>query len=123
MDFEESDLLIDRSSKGGRLIATDRGVTVLLDTTLTEELILEGLARETINRVQNLRKDTGLEVTDRIVCKINSDESLKKAITMFEKYISDEVQANSIEFVEDSDSLTTFDLGDDRILKVSVEKA
>ena len=121
--FVEDDLLIDRSSKGGRLMSTDRGVAVLLDTTLTEELILEGLARETINRIQNLRKDTGLEVTDRITCKVFADSQISAAIKNFESYISTEVQANdSIDFVEDSQVLTEFDLGDDKILKVSVHK-
>ena len=120
--FVEDDLLIDRSSKGGRLMSTDRGVAVLLDTTLTEELILEGLARETINRIQNLRKDTGLEVTDRITCKVFADSQISAAIKNFESYISTEVQADSIDFVEDSQVLTEFDLGDDKILKVSVHK-
>ena len=93
-----------------------------LDTTLTEELILEGLARETINRIQNLRKDTGLEVTDRITCKVFADSQISAAIKNFESYISTEVQADSIDFVEDSQVLTEFDLGDDKILKVSVHK-
>ena len=96
--FVEEDLLIDRSSKGGRLMSTDRGVAVLLDTTLTEELILEGLARETINRIQNLRKDTGLEVTDRITCKVFADGQTSTAIKNFETYISTEVQADGIDF-------------------------
>ena len=103
-------------------MSTDRGVAVLLDTTLTEELILEGLARETINRIQNLRKDTGLEVTDRITCDIFADKHLETAIKSFESYISTEVQADSINFVEDSSVLTEFDLGDDKILKVAVKK-
>src|SRR5262249_25303691 len=57
----EADFLIDRGPKDERLIATERGVTVLLDTRLTDELIQEGLAREFVNRVQKLRKDSGLQ--------------------------------------------------------------
>src|SRR5690606_144248 len=98
------DILIDRKPKDDRLIATDRGVTVLLDTTLTEELILEGLAREVVNRIQRMRKDANFKITDQIKVKIVADsDKLIRAVGEHKSYIEGEVLANgglSMEVVE-----------------------
>ena len=95
-EMTEGDFLIDRGPKDGRLIATDRGVTVLLDTRLTPELIQEGLARELINRIQRLRKDSGLQVSDRISLTIEAEESLAVAAQAHADYIGRETLATSI---------------------------
>ena len=92
----EEDFLIERGPKDQRLIATEKGVTVLLDTKLTDELILEGLAREVINRIQKLRKDSGLKVTDRIELALVASENMVKAVTMHRDYISRETLASSL---------------------------
>ncbi len=91
------DLLIDRGPKDDRLIATDRGVTVLLDTHLTEELIQEGLAREVVNRIQNMRKDAGLDVTDRIRLTAMASLRLQTAIEQNKEYICDETLADTLQ--------------------------
>lgn len=96
IELTEEDILIDRQPKDDRLIATDRGVTVLLDTTLTDELIKEGLAREVINRVQKLRKDSNLQITDRIKLELAASGELKEAITTHGSYISSEVLAKEL---------------------------
>ena len=93
------DLVIERGPKDNRLIATELGVTILLDTTVTEELLLEGYAREIVSRVQNLRKDSGLQVTDRIQISFKGDDDVKKAITMFNGYITGETLGNSLDAV------------------------
>ncbi|MEI6397632.1 MAG: DUF5915 domain-containing protein, partial [Pseudomonadota bacterium] len=98
------DLLIERGPKDNRLIATELGVTILLDTTVTEELLLEGYAREIVSRVQNLRKDSGLQVTDRIQISFKGDDDVKKAITMFNGYITGETLGNSLDAVTDVSS-------------------
>jgi isoleucyl-tRNA synthetase len=92
----EADFLIDRGPKDERLIATDRGVTILLDTHLTPELIQEGLARELINRIQRSRKDSGLQVSDRINLIIEAESALAAAAENFRDYICRETLATSL---------------------------
>jgi isoleucyl-tRNA synthetase len=85
----------------GWLVASDKGITVALDITLTPELIEEGIAREMINRIQNIRKDSGFEVTDKIEVEILKNEVLEKAIKANEEYIKLETLTKNIKFVED----------------------
>lgn len=93
----EEDFLIDRGPKDDRLIATEKGVTVLLDTHLTEELLREGIAREVINRVQRMRKESGLNVTDRIRLGFRGTERVTPALKDFQSYIADETLAVSVD--------------------------
>jgi isoleucyl-tRNA synthetase len=85
----------------GWLVATDGPLTVALDVTLTEELRQEGLARELVNRLQNLRKDSGLEVQDRISVHLGAGApvELQAAVASFGDYIREEVQAQRLDFV------------------------
>jgi isoleucyl-tRNA synthetase len=85
----------------GWLVATDGPLTVALDVTLTEELRQEGLARELVNRLQNLRKDSGLEVQDRISVHLaaSAPAELQAAVASFGDYIREEVQALRLDFV------------------------
>jgi isoleucyl-tRNA synthetase len=82
----------------GWLVASEGGLTVALDITISEELKAEGIARELVNRVQNLRKDSGLEVTDRILLKVDTNEFIQNAIKANQEYVCNEVLANSISF-------------------------
>lgn len=82
----------------GMLVATGDGLTVALDATLTEELKSEGLARELVNRLQNLRKSSGLEVTDRINILIDAKDEFKQALAGFEDYVKEEVLADELAF-------------------------
>lgn len=85
----------------GWLVATDGPLTVALDVTLTEELRQEGLARELVNRLQNLRKDSGLDVQDRISVQLASSApaELQAAVAAFGNYVREEVQALRLDFV------------------------
>jgi isoleucyl-tRNA synthetase len=85
----------------GWLVATDGPLTVALDVTLTDELRQEGLARELVNRLQNLRKDSGLEVQDRIQVTLadSAPAELRAAVAAFGDYIREEVQALRLDFV------------------------
>ncbi len=88
----------------GWAVASEAGITVALDLTLTEELEEEGLARELVNRIQNLRKDKGLEVTDRINLSILDQENINNAVTNNLKYICAETLAENLELVSVLDS-------------------
>ncbi len=74
----------------------EEGVTVAIDTELDENLIGEGLAREFVNRIQNMRKDAGFEVTDRIAVKYSGSKNLINAIDEFSKYIANETLAEKM---------------------------
>jgi len=86
----------------GWLVATDGPLTVALDVTLTEELRQEGLARELVNRLQNLRKDSGLEVQDKIRVTLGDQQpELTAAVAAFGDYIRTETQALALDFAAD----------------------
>ncbi len=80
----------------GWYVETESGVTVALDTELTQDLIDEGLAREFVNRIQNMRKDAGFDVTDKIFVNFNGPKEFVKAISNFSDYISNETLAEKI---------------------------
>lgn len=80
----------------GWAIATEAGQTVALDISVTEELLREGMARELVNRIQNLRKNSGFEVTDRIVIRIADQPAWREALAQFGSYIQHETLANEL---------------------------
>ncbi|UYZ62239.1 isoleucine--tRNA ligase [Hymenobacter weizhouensis] len=82
----------------GWLVATDGPLTVALDVTLTDELRQEGVARELVNRLQNLRKDSGLEVQDKVRVTLGEQPELRAAVQSFGDYIRTEVQALTLDF-------------------------
>ncbi len=88
----------------GWLVATEGLVTVALDVNISENLKLEGIARELVNRIQNLRKDSGYEVTDRIALQIKSHEAINPAIQDNLDYICAETLAGSVDIVENMES-------------------
>ena len=87
---------ISTSDLEGWLVANTENVTVALDVTIDENLRMEGYAREFVNRIQNLRKESDFEVTDRINVTINGAEELLKAVEKNKKFIKEEVLAESI---------------------------
>ena len=100
--LEAIDLEIVSEDIDGWLVASEKGITVALDIQLDQKLINEGICRELINKIQNLRKDSGLQVTDKIYLKIQKDIILEKAIFENQNYILSETLAEKLEF---SDSL------------------
>ena len=85
----------------GWLVATEGGITVAMDVNISEDLQKEGIARELINRIQNLRKDSGLEVTDKISVEIQAQADLTEAVESFKDYICDETLCLNLELKED----------------------
>jgi len=94
--IEIDDVEIISSEIEGWVVETDAGITVAIDTELTEELIAEGYAREFVNRIQNMRKEAGLDVVDRIKVHLQGDERFVNYISNFNKYIMNETLANNI---------------------------
>ena len=95
------DVEIVSSPKEGMVVATEGQLTVALDTHISEELRNEGIARELVNRIQNFRKDTGLEITDRIMLTLELPRDLELATQHLESYIKQETLAEKINYGED----------------------
>ncbi|MEO9532525.1 MAG: isoleucine--tRNA ligase [Crocinitomicaceae bacterium] len=105
LDLADFDIVTDDIP--GWTVASERRITVALDVTISEELKSEGIARELINRIQNFRKDSGLEVMDKIKLTFDANEEVKKAIENNADYIKAEVLALDITFDSLSDSQGT----------------
>jgi len=101
----------------GWLVAVEGPITVALDIQISENLKKEGFAREFINRVQNFRKSSGLEVTDRIRLGFHISDEIKDAIIEFQNYICEEVLADELLFISDfqEDKGTTVDLEEENL--------
>jgi isoleucyl-tRNA synthetase len=98
--LETADVEISSKDIEGWLVANAEGLTVALDVTITEDLRREGVARELINRIQNARKETGLEVTDKIKLTFLSFADLKESVLANETYIKTETLTNELVFVD-----------------------
>ena len=96
IQIDLSDVIITTEDIPGWVVTSMNGITVALDISLSDNLISEGLAREVINRVQNLRKDLGFEVTDRIEITLSAEEKLANAINNNLNYICSETLADEI---------------------------
>lgn len=103
-EISSEELEISTKDIPGWTVASESGVTVALDVTITDSLRREGLARELVNRIQNLRKDSGLEVTDKIQLHIESHPELDAAIDNNLDYICAETLAGSVEVVQNIDA-------------------
>jgi isoleucyl-tRNA synthetase len=106
----------------GWLVANEGNLTVALDVTLTEPLLHEGIARELVNRIQNLRKSNGYEITDRITIQFLRSEQIEAAVKTYREYIASQTLANNIAFVSHIDKATELDF-ETFIVYVQIEKA
>ena len=108
----------------GWLVANDGNVTVALDVTLTPELKNEGMARELINRIQNIRKSSDFEITDKVFVTLTPTESVKAALDQFGDYIAAQVLAEDISLAElaEGESVTELDIDGEKILAKVVRK-
>jgi len=117
-----NDFVIVTKDIPGWLVSSEDGLTVALDISISDELKSEGIAREVVNRVQNSRKEKGLDVTDRIAISIESSEFIQKAIKDNQKYISDEVLANTIVFKDLDNDYYTETIEAENDIKFSLSK-
>jgi isoleucyl-tRNA synthetase len=105
----------------GWMVANKDALTVALDVTVTPELVSEGNARELVNRIQKIRKDSGFELTDRILVKVTEHQELKQSIAQFNNYICAEILADNLELVPELPGGTEIEVNDIP-LKVFVTK-
>ena len=120
VDLTEEKIIVERIEKEGLKVVNDGTLTVGLETNITDELKKEGYARDLVRGIQNLRKESGFSVTDRIKLKVFGDDELKDAWTMFADFVAGETLAASAEWVETSGA-TKVD-ADDKSWSVKIEK-
>jgi isoleucyl-tRNA synthetase len=109
------------------LLAANKGyLTVAIDTTITEELRFEGIARELINKVQNLRKDSGFEVTETITIEIERQKEVEAALNIHQDYIKSQVLAKKIlvcdRFINPKSPINSIEIEEGNPLKISITK-
>ena len=119
--IETSDVEIFSEDIPGWLVANEGKLTVALEVTITEPLRREGIARELVNRIQNIRKGSGFEITDKIAVFISKNSKTDDAINEYNTYICNQVLANSLDLVDDVEDGTELDF-DDFSLVVKVIK-
>ncbi len=116
-----SDVEISAEDIPGWSVAGKGSLTVALDITLTKDLKQEGEAREFVNRIQNIRKESGFDLTDRIFVTVLEAENLKPSIIKYNDYICREILADTIDWVPQMDDGTEIDINE-HLLKVVVNK-
>ena len=122
ISLAKEDVEISFEDIPGWTVAADGDITVALDINITDSLREEGLARDVVNRVQNIRKESGLEVQDKITIEIETHhEILSSALNTFDNYIREETQANGIALVNELNDGETFQI-DDFELKIKIRK-
>ncbi|MFN6065103.1 MAG: DUF5915 domain-containing protein, partial [Bacteroidota bacterium] len=105
----------------GWLVATDAGLTVALDIQLSDELVAEGMARELVNRIQNIRKSSDFNVTDKIAIQLEALDFVKPAVEKYASYICSETLAEKLDVVEKGDGGEILDLPEGEIwIKVTL---
>jgi len=105
----------------GWLVANEGKLTVALDITVTDELLREGIARELVNRIQNIRKSNGYEIIDKILVEIESRDEIDEAVKEYSGYIATQTLANSVLLTTEISNATELEF-DDYTVKVSVKK-
>ncbi|MFO8235529.1 MAG: isoleucine--tRNA ligase [Bacteroidales bacterium] len=117
------DVEISSEDIPGWLVTTDGDITVALDITITDELKQEGIAREFVNRIQNLRKDKNFEVTDRIKIRIQKANEINEAIEKHKEYIASQTLADNILLIDETDTEgDTIEINDNIKTQIIIEK-
>jgi len=119
-----SDVEILSEDIPGWLVSTEGNITVALDIHIDDALKNEGIARELINRIQNLRKDSGYDVTDKIEIQIEKNEAINEAVLQHGNYISNQTLARDIQLKDrlENNHVNRIDLEDDIFVKIRLEK-
>ena len=122
IEVSSADVEIFSEDIPGWLVANDGNLTIALDITVTEELRQEGLARELVNRIQNMRKQSGLNITDKINITVCADAEYCRAIEAFAEYIKQQVLGLSITTADTLEGAQEWDV-DGKKISVKIEKA
>ena len=121
-EIEAGEVEIFSEDIPGWVVANEGTLTVALDTVVTDELRREGIARELVSKIQNIRKGSGFEITDKINVTVAKNDSTNDAITEYNDYICNQVLANSLQIVDEVADATTLEF-DGFTLDVNVVKA
>jgi isoleucyl-tRNA synthetase len=120
---EPDDVVIERIPREGLVVATEGRILVAIETELTDELVQEGLAREVVNKIQNMRKDADLEVTQRIRVRLSSGDEIRHAVEVHADYIEGETLTTESSFEENlPDSAAEWDINGRRC-RIAIEPA
>ena len=119
--IEASDVDIYSEDIPGWLVANEGRLTVALEVTVTEELRREGVARELVNRIQNIRKSSGFEITDKINITLSKNKQTDDAVNEYKDYICNQVLATSLTLADQVEDSTALEL-DDCTLQIRVAK-
>ncbi len=118
--IDSAALAVQRTEKENMKVLNEGDLTVGLDSEMTEELLLEGLARDIIRSIQNQRKETGLDVTDRISLNVTGDDMVMRSVELFKEYICSETLATCVDDL--ANNTITVEMGDHSAV-ISLEKA
>jgi isoleucyl-tRNA synthetase len=106
----------------GWTVASKGALTVALDIEITPELVQEGNAREFVNRIQKIRKDSGFDVTDRIDVKVSANNGIKESLAKFNNYICAEILADKLELASDINDGTEIEVNDSTLKVIVLKK-
>ena len=119
--LEKDDVLIEMTQKEGFVASSDKGITVVMDTNLTPELIEEGFVREIVSKIQTMRKDAGFEVMDKITVYVDGNDKLADLMKKNEEQIKSVVLADSIETGKTAGFTKDWDINGEKVV-LAVEK-
>jgi isoleucyl-tRNA synthetase len=124
VELIDEDVEISSEDIPGWLVANEGKLTVALDVNITQELKDEGIAREFVNRIQNIRKDSGFEVTDKIAVEIQDHELIRSAVNQYREYIAVQTLARNVALVDrlDDPEASTVEIDDNIITYMRVSK-
>ncbi|MGV3529694.1 MAG: isoleucine--tRNA ligase [Flavisolibacter sp.] len=117
-----SDVEITSEDIPGWLVASRGALTVALDVNVTPELVEEGNAREFVNRIQKIRKDSGLEVTDRIDVMVEANDGISSSLAKYNDYICAEILADKLEILSNIDGGQVIDVNDNQLKVIVLKK-
>lgn len=121
VELDMKDFVIETDDIPGWLVQSEDGYTVALDVNISEDLRNEGLSRELVNRIQNLRKEADFELTDRIDVKLLKSSEISEAVNDNLNYICSETLCDSLKLVDELEG-TELDLGDGIITQIKIQK-
>jgi len=116
VELSEADLLISSKNKEGYEAVSDKGVTVILDTNLNEQLIIEGIAREIVSKIQTMRKESGFDVTDHITMQYQASGKAAQALASSASDIAADTLCDEIKQGDEGDFKKTWDINGEQVL-------
>jgi len=117
-----SEVEISSEDIPGWTVASKGPLTVALDIDVTPELVQEGDAREFVNRIQKIRKDSGFDVTDRIDVKVTASNGIKESLAKYNNYICAEILADSLDFQTELSDGTEIEINDNPLKVIVIKK-